>query len=223
MQERERRKRSRPQKEPLSLDAFTTAALELLEREGMGAVTLRRLARELDTGPASLYAYVNTVQDLHALVLDRALENVELHPEMAARPRERLEAVLNSYLAVLLGSAGLGELAAGVLPHGENALRLTDTLLGCLRGMGLSPARAAWGYDLLALHVTAKAAELDRRRAQHDPVGRAGTAYAQADAARFPHLAALRTELFSGTGPSRVSWAIATLLAGIATAPEPET
>lgn len=222
MTERGRRQRSRPQKEPLSLEAFTAAALAVLEREGVRAITLRRLARELETGPASLYAYVRTVQELHALVLDRALESVNLYPELTGRPRERLEAVLNSYLATLLRSPGLGELAAGVLPYGDNTLKLTDTLLGCLRDMGLSPARAAWGYDLLALHLTAKAAELDRRRTQQDPVGRAEKAYAQADAQQYPHLAALRSELFSGTGPGRVSWAIESLLAGVATGPEPE-
>ncbi|MFC9222477.1 TetR family transcriptional regulator [Streptomyces hygroscopicus] len=44
------------------MEAFTAAGLGLLEREDMEAVTLRRLAKELQTGPASLYAYVRTLQ-----------------------------------------------------------------------------------------------------------------------------------------------------------------
>jgi hypothetical protein len=53
MGERARKARSRPDKRPLSLEAFTDAALGPLER-GMKAVTLRRAATELQTGPASL-------------------------------------------------------------------------------------------------------------------------------------------------------------------------
>jgi AcrR family transcriptional regulator len=214
--------RSRTAKQPLSLEAFTAAAISLLEREGMDAVTLRRLARELQTGPASLYAYVRTVQELHALVLDRALAAVDLHPHLTDRPRERLEAICSSYLQVLMRHAGLGQLAAGVLPHGENAIALTDAVLGCLRDMGLAAVRAAWGYDVLMLHITAIAAEQDRRRAQKDSVGQACDAYELAAADRFPHVAALRAELFSGTGPARIAWAIDAVLTGIASAREPE-
>ncbi len=217
-----RRMRSRVAKEPLSLEAFTTAAIGLLEREGMDAVTLRRLARELQTGPASLYAYVRTVQELHALVLDRVLAAVDLHPRLADRPRERLEAVCSSYLRVLLRHEGLGRLAAGVLPYGDNAIALTDAVLGCLRGMGLDPVRAAWGYDVLMLHVTAIAAEQDRRRAQKDPVGQARDVYERAAADRFPHVAALRAELFSDSGPARIARAVDAVLAGIASARDPE-
>jgi AcrR family transcriptional regulator len=214
--------RSRPAKEPLSLEAFTTAALGLLEREGMDAVTLRRLARDLQTGPSSLYAYVGNVQELHALVLDRALAAVDLHPATTQGPRERLEAICASYLSLLLRHEGLGQLAAGVLPYGENTIALTDAVVECLRGMGLSAMRAAWGYDLLMLHVTAIAAEQDRRRSQSDPVGRAREAYEQAAPDLYPQVDALRAELFSGTVATRYAWAIDTLIAGLAATRDPE-
>jgi len=222
MSEKARRLRSRSVKEPLSLEAFTAAALGLLEREGMDAVTLRRLARELETGPASLYAYVRNVQELHALMLDRALSAVDLNPAPGGRPRERLAGICSSYVEVLLRHDGLARLAAGVLPYGENAVALTDTVLECLRDMGLSPLRAAWGFDLLMLHVTAIAAEQDRRRAQHEPIGRAREAYVQAEAEQFPHVHTLNDELFSGTVAARFSWTLDTLLAGIVEAREPD-
>lgn len=222
MAEKVRRMRTRPQKRSLSLEAFTAAAIGLLEGEGMDAVTLRRLARELQTGPASLYAYVRTVQELHALVLDQVLAGVDLHLALDGRPRERLEAICTSYLHVLLRHDGLARLAAGVLPYGENAVSLTDAVLACLRAMNLSPLRAAWGYDVLMLHVTAIAAEQDRRRGQRDPVGCARIAYEESADDRFPHVRALREELFLGSGDQRVSWALDAVLTGIASAREPE-
>lgn len=221
MSEKARRLRSRPVKEPLSLEAFTVAALGLLEREGMEAVTLRRLARELETGPASLYAYVRSVQELHALMLDRALSAVDLNPAPQDGPRERLMGICSSYVRALLRRDGLARLAASVLPYGENAVALTDAVLECLRSMGLPPRRAAWGSDLLMLHVTAIAAEQDRWRAQHDPIGRARGGYGQADAERFPHVHELHDELFSGTVAARFAWTLDALLTGIVEAPEP--
>ncbi|MFJ2271923.1 TetR/AcrR family transcriptional regulator [Streptomyces sp. NPDC087228] len=222
MTEKQRRARTRAAKPSLSLEAFTAAALGLLEREGMDAVTLRRLAKELQTGPASLYAYVRTLQELHALVLDRVLADVDLHPRLDGDPRARLEAICTSYLHVLLRHDGVARLAAGVLPYGENAIALTDTVLGCLRATGLSPLRAAWGYDALMLHVTAIAAEMDRRRSQRDPIGRARNAYEDGADERFPHASALHKELFAGTPAQRVSWALDVVLTGIAAAREPE-
>ncbi|GAB1333317.1 hypothetical protein ACE1SV_76560 [Streptomyces sennicomposti] len=88
----------------------------------MEAVTLRRLAKELQTGPASLYAYVRTLQELHARVLDRVPADVDLHSRLDGDPRARLEAICTSYLHVLLRHDGLARLAAGVLPYGKNAI-----------------------------------------------------------------------------------------------------
>jgi AcrR family transcriptional regulator len=52
-------------------------ALAVADREGLPAVTTRRLARELGTGPASLYRHVATRADLIDLMVDTALGQYE--------------------------------------------------------------------------------------------------------------------------------------------------
>ena len=221
MTERRRRVRTRADKVTLSRDAFTDVAVRLLEHQGAHAITLRRLAAELDTGPASLYGHVGTMQELHALVLDRVLGAVDLHPELQHDPHRRVEAVVDSYAVVLLAHRGLAELTSGLIAHGPNTFALTDTVVGCLLQLGLSPGRAAWGYDLLILRMTAAAAEQDRRRDLHEPKTRAADAYQQIDPAQYPNIAAVHDHLFTG-GRSRTTWAIKTILAGLAAAPEPD-
>ena len=49
------------------------AAVAVMREEGLEHVTMRRLAGELDTGPASLYVYVRNTAALHAAVLDTML------------------------------------------------------------------------------------------------------------------------------------------------------
>ena len=48
-------------------------ALRIMREEGLERVTMRRLAAELDTGPASLYVYLRNVAELHGAILDELL------------------------------------------------------------------------------------------------------------------------------------------------------
>ncbi len=64
-------------KEPLSRDRIVDEALVLLGRNGLDGMSLRAVAAALETGPASLYAYLDGLDSLRALVLDRALERVK--------------------------------------------------------------------------------------------------------------------------------------------------
>lgn len=51
---------------------ITAAAVALADREGVDAVTMRRLAAELGTGAATLYRYLDNREDLLDLMIDSA-------------------------------------------------------------------------------------------------------------------------------------------------------
>ena len=155
-------RRGGPAKEPLSRDAIVTAALELLRKDGPEGMSLRKVAAALDTGPASLYVYVENLQELEALVLDRALADVKTGAGGRGW-RGRTIALLGSYLEVLAGTPGLARLALGTIAAGPNALRITEALRGHLEEGGVNVATAAWAVDLLTLYATAVAAEHSSR------------------------------------------------------------
>jgi len=67
-----RSRRARPAKPLLSRDVIVEEALRQITSENDGAMSLRKIAKALDTGPVSLYAYVNDMSEPRALVLDRA-------------------------------------------------------------------------------------------------------------------------------------------------------
>lgn len=56
------------------------AALAVLDREGVGGLTMRAVADVLGTGPMTLYTYVDDRAELDALVVDAVLRQVELPP-----------------------------------------------------------------------------------------------------------------------------------------------
>ena len=85
---RSRSTRDRPAKAPLSEEAVVDAALAVAKTEGLAAVTMRRVAAELDTGPASLYVYVRNRDELLHAMLDRVAADIPLRrarPEALAR------------------------------------------------------------------------------------------------------------------------------------------
>lgn len=204
-------RRGGPAKKPLSRDAIVEEALRQIKADGLQNMSLRKVALALDTGPASLYAYVEDLRELHALVLDRALGSVALGRNKGPW-RQRLGDLLKSYLGVLCASPGLAQLAFGTVAVGPNALRIADTLLGLLREAGVEEPTAAWAIDLLTLYVTAIAAE---QAGGLEPVGAVQRALRGVTQAEHPHLHAASAHLASGTGEERFEWAIEVLLQGI--------
>jgi AcrR family transcriptional regulator len=69
-------RRARPTKGPkpaLSLERIVEAAVALAQAEGIGAVSMARVAGELGSSPMSLYRYVAAKDELLALMVDAAL------------------------------------------------------------------------------------------------------------------------------------------------------
>lgn len=54
----------------LSRDAIVRAAITLADTDGLGAVSLRKVAAALDAGPMRLYGYLSTKQELLDLMVD---------------------------------------------------------------------------------------------------------------------------------------------------------
>src|SRR5581483_5818872 len=93
---------SRKRREPISRDATVTAAIGLLDREGLSALSMRRLGEDLGAGAASLYWHVGSKDGLLALVLDEIIgENEGPEPD-PARWQEQLKEVAKSQRRVCL-------------------------------------------------------------------------------------------------------------------------
>jgi len=76
-----------PRKTPITVDRITDAALQVIATEGYDALTIRRVAAVLDTGPSSLYAHILNKDDLDDLLIGRLCAEIEL-PEPDPAPGE---------------------------------------------------------------------------------------------------------------------------------------
>jgi AcrR family transcriptional regulator len=216
---RPRSTRDRPAKAPLSEDAIVDAALAITRIEGLDAVTMRRVAAELDTGAASLYVYIRNRDELLRAMMDRVAGTV---PPIAPDPkrwREQAHDLMRGLRNALEAHPGLASVLTGEPPTTENALAGAESLLGILLAGGITSQDAAWAVDIFMLIVTATATEADVRRATGDgtevDVFRIRDTFAGLPATRFPLLVAHASELVAGDGDERFRFAIDTFLDGL--------
>lgn len=210
-------RRERPSKPALSRTAIVDAALRVIERDGADKLTMRRVAAELDTGPASLYVYVKNTTELNAQLIDRLLAELDLTWDDAEPWRDRLHRVLTDYAALLAQRAELAHAALLVWPDGPNYLDLIELLVRLLRAAGASAQTTARSVDLLLQQATASAAEW-RAHEQSDAqdISDLAATLDRAEAQRHPALVALGADIFvAGSPAERSTWAIDTLVEGI--------
>src|SRR2546425_10656382 len=77
-------RRSQSQPSGLSREHILEVALELAENEGIDALSMRRLAQELDVWPMSVYRYFQDKDELLDAVVGRAAERGSLPGEAGA-------------------------------------------------------------------------------------------------------------------------------------------
>src|SRR3954451_11968234 len=105
-----RSRRERPAKPALTREWIVAETIEIMRKEGLEKVTMRRVAQVLDTGAASLYVYVANTAELHAAVLDELLGALPA-PGSRGTWTDRLEALLGRYADILFAHPGLARSA----------------------------------------------------------------------------------------------------------------
>jgi AcrR family transcriptional regulator len=129
----------------LSRDAILTRARSIIERDGIDALTMRRLAEELDCSAMSIYRHVRDKDHLLVLLLDRLAADVR-RPRLPREPRARL---VKASRAMRDGLAQY-PWVVDVLAQGDliapSILWLIEEITAGFIDCGLTEAEAADGY-----------------------------------------------------------------------------
>jgi AcrR family transcriptional regulator len=215
----------RPQ---LTRELIVETALRLLDADGLDGVSMRRVADELGTGPASLYAHVANKEELLDLLHDRVLADIELPEPDPARWREQLREVgLRLYRAY--GEHGdIAVVSLANVPTGPNALRLSEWMLALTMAGGVPPRVAAMTLDRLSLYIGADAYEgsLFRKRQLASGLtkeqffdhfaGGLRNFFANLPADRFPLLVEHVDKFVDGSGDERFEFGLDMIIRSLA-------
>ncbi|HSJ44841.1 MAG TPA: TetR/AcrR family transcriptional regulator [Euzebyales bacterium] len=138
---------------PLDRERIVETALAILDRDGLNGLSMRKIADELETGPASLYWHVGSKDELLDLVFDHVIGELHLPDPDPDRWAEQLKDVARAMRDGIARHRDIVRVSMGRFPVGPNALRFTERVLAILRAGGLSDDLAVSGSYLLTVVV----------------------------------------------------------------------
>lgn len=145
------------------------AALGLAETAGIEAVTIRKLARELNVTPMALYWHFRSKHELLDGMVDRIYEKIDPDLTACATWQEELRALLGSIVNVLRTHPATAALLASRSTTSESSLRTTELALDILRRAGFSPTEATQVTRHALSVVTDLVNGADRTAYEEDP------------------------------------------------------
>ncbi|MCP2321495.1 AcrR family transcriptional regulator [Hamadaea flava] len=116
---------------------IAATAVRLADAEGLDGVSLRRVAAELGTGPATLYRYITNKDELFDLMVDAVLGEAQ-PPEPSGDWRADVSAVAVAQRELALRHPWLAGLPATRPSLGPNGLAWQEATYATLTGLGLS-------------------------------------------------------------------------------------
>jgi AcrR family transcriptional regulator len=210
-------------KEKLSLERIVDVAISQLRERGYDAVTMRSIAAELNTGPASLYAHVANRNELDSLVNARISSMAHVPEPDPARWDEQIADVARELLRLYREHPGTARCTMGNMPASVDAMDPVEKIFAILRAGGVPDQDAAWFGDQFSLYVAAFAVEEDIWISRARGEGLSGEEawdqippiFAKLSAARFPILTSMAEVLMNGDGDARFNFGVDLMVQGL--------
>ncbi|UJW30772.1 TetR/AcrR family transcriptional regulator [Saccharothrix sp. AJ9571] len=184
---------ARKPEEGLSLPRIVRTAVELADENGLGAVSMAKIADRLGFTAMSLYRHVKSKDEILLLMLD----SVATVPPELDDPgddwRLGLQRWARAQWTMLRAHAWIPHLPITGPPITPNQLAWTDRALRALRGTGLTEADKTGVVLLIAGHLLTSArmsAELGTAASSESIAAHSGLLGELVDAPRFPALRA---------------------------------
>jgi AcrR family transcriptional regulator len=183
----------------LTLERIVDAAVAIADAEGLDAVSMNRVAKELRTGAMSLYRYVESKHELLGLMVDAVIGEVPPTPATGGW-RARLERWARATVGAMREHPWAVNAPVAGPPLAPRQVAWFEDALAALDGTGLTEAEKPSVVLLLSGYVTYHVLVMNQVRASfftgaEDPSATmrrySETLRALADPARFPALTAV--------------------------------
>jgi TetR/AcrR family tetracycline transcriptional repressor len=141
-------------REQLTRERIVRAALALVDRDGVKALSMRKLGAHLGVDPMAVYHYVPNKEALLDAIVEAVMSDIPLDVDRPDEPiEERIVTAATSYRDVMLAHANALPIVLTRGPRTPAAMRPVELLLGILRDAGLSPSQAMAGMNAIAATV----------------------------------------------------------------------
>ncbi len=141
------------------LDRIVAVAIAVADRDGIEALSMRRLASELRSGTTTLYRYLRGRDELIELMVDAVYAGEPDPLEHPASWRDGFRLVAREARAMLIAHPWLATQLVGRPTIGPNALRGAEFVTSIAIGLTRDPATAAATTSSLLAYVLGSVAE----------------------------------------------------------------
>jgi TetR/AcrR family tetracycline transcriptional repressor len=222
-----------PKRTPITTELLVDTAIDLIEADGLEALSMRRLADRFGIQAASVYWYVASKEHMLDLVVDRllglAFEKVFVeHVEQRGTDGESAEQLLRrmavAYRAFLLAHPDSAKVISSRLVVGPNLAMLFEPLLELFERLGMDQRDAVHAsYVILVyvqgfvLHETAPLSivTLSPNDERGSTLKQMEAALGELDADRYPRTRTAAADLAKPDLPARFTFGLDRLLIGL--------
>jgi AcrR family transcriptional regulator len=174
-----------PRPRSLTPDRLASAALAVLDRDGLSGLSMRAVAQELSMSTMGLYRYVNDREELERLVVELVLSAVDIEPPDPGAPsRDRIEIMARRLRDTVGAHPAVVPLAIAHRHHSLAVLRWSETVLAVLAEAGIEGGRQVVALRGLLSYIIG-AIQLEHLGALS---GSGTIAITRLPPAEFPHL-----------------------------------
>jgi AcrR family transcriptional regulator len=141
-----------PRPRSLTTGQIAAAALAVIDGQGLAALSMRTVAKELDIGAMSLYRYVSDRRQLEELVVDRVLRAVDVRPPRGSAER-KLTVLADRVRLAAAEHPAVVPLLMGHRHRCPSSLRWGESVLGVLDDAGLTGKRRVLAFRAILGYV----------------------------------------------------------------------
>lgn len=141
----------------LSMERIVAVAMEIADAEGLGAVSMRRVAEAVSVATMSLYTYVPGKNELVDLMLDRAYGEMDSPDEVPGGWRAKLELAARENWKLYRRHPWILQIPNARVPLGPHAVAKYDYELRTVDGIGLTDIEMDSVVNLMTAHVESAA------------------------------------------------------------------
>ena len=201
---------------PLTREVILEAALQLVDREGLDALSMRRLGKELGVEAMSLYNHVPS----KAALLDGLIEHALAHLEPGDPTKEwpaRVRDMARSYRAMANAHPHMVSLIATRPFNTPSALEPLERALGVFRSAGFDEASSIHAFRTVASFATGYTlAETEGFFGEHTPSDTDEVLKLQElDTGRFPNLLELLPTIAACDHDEEFDFALDVIIEGL--------
>jgi AcrR family transcriptional regulator len=210
----------------LTRERVVAEALTVIGADGVDTLSMRALATRLGVVPAALYRHVRNKEQLHDLVLDGVLAEVDCEVDHALAWTERVKVLAHRLRTVLENHPGIAGLLKTRDPLGPHSLAVAEAFLASLNAASLPVREIGLAffliYDYTLGFALSTATSVNEQRVQDAATRTKLHAFLRSlPADRFPTLVAHGEHVWVDNRDERFAAGIDTLVGGLEAARRP--